>query len=807
MTLFFTPVKGKDAFITGWTNTKLTEEQARSIPGATGVAIVHGLSNTVAFDFDDLAWCIKIFAEEGINVEEVIEGHFEIVSPKVNRRKIIFQAPGVPLEYLNLPPKEKGSRLELRCGNRYDVWYDSEHPEGGQYIHKGSKEILPLPDCLLQFWQQCLANRDEEQKVSGGTGLVPLVDPAGKMSVIRLFNILHPLEDVLKECGYKQKGKKWQSPHSTSGAYGLTCQMSYLNPWNVCYSHHASDGELSGRPIDAFEIAAAYAYPDKEVFTAKLIFTADQAEKLMAIDPDTLLPLSVSVNKYNNPDQAPANLLDLIDKIDADDLSKVPEFTEDIISSLPDPIPLLLYNFKQCIYEPVPAMFGPAFMALHETLLRAKIRTIRDRSVNCSYANGSLSGGGKDDNSIEAANRYLKEYQNHNLINNSTANVITKKLLSPITATFTSGTNLMQTLHGTKLEGSDGGPLGGVIMSAEATSFYRTLADVKNHYSGNAIIDVEIACFNGQLISAAKVTSDTNKHQKDILSPNFSFFRLTQLDPFKQAFNQNLVEKGYYGRLFETYDVREDNEYKASGNINNKVFEFDTEGFDFLLDMSTRLEILQDNIQVKCNQPGGAIHKWECDVIGKQVYPKIETYLFPGIKRIPQIAEKWVAFITSYNYFWNLYKGNDVSHMVLKTNQAGEPVELDGRPFEPAVLKMVDYLVDVKWHTLHTFIVNSDASELDTVFESLWHSCVKLTLPDAKRGATYGNWLRVGLVPLHMFFDKVKKKKEISRILGNDIEKINRLTDAWIRNKGLKVSQGMLGHSGSKKKTCLIEKK
>lgn len=807
MTLFFTPVRGKDAFLYNWPTTQLTEQQARKIPEATGIAVVHGPSGTVAFDLDDVIRCNKKFEKIGIDIQAVLKGHFNIVSPKDNRQKVIFEAPqGVDLDYVSLPAGSKRPMLELRCGNRYDLWHGSKHPEGGMFKHGGSKKIKPLPKELLDFWLQCIEFRANEQKATSGNGEIPLMISADKLSIIHLFNVQHPLETILVECGYKQKGNKWQGPNSQSGAYGLTIQQSYLNPWDVCYSHHASDGDLSGRPIDAFEIAASFSFEDKDINTAKRMFTAQQAKVLKAIDPDTGELLEVTADQFNNP-QPISNLSDLITDNPTFKSKTPPTFKEEIISELPMPLPLLLHNFKECIYEPVPAMFGPAFMAIHETLLQAKVRTIRDRSVNCNYANGSLSGGGKDDNSVEATYRYYRKFDDVTRNDTGMGKLTCSALLVPITTTFTSGTNLLQTLHSTKITEACLRPAGGVMMSAEATSFYRTLADTNNHYSGNAIIDVEIACFNGQIVSAAKITSNTKNHMEDIREPNFSFFRLTQLDPFKRAFSVELVEKGYYGRLFETYDVRENVEYVTSATTNKKVFNFNDEGFRFLLYMSCQLELLKQPIQVKCNEPGGIINKWEEEVIGNQIYPKMDKGLFPGIKRVAQIGEKWVAMITAYNYFWLNFKEEDTAHLVLERNSAGDVITLDGTNFEGAVVPMMDYLASVKWFTIYNYVITSDAAELDSILEELWSDCVTASQPETHKPKTFSSWLKLGLVPYQMFSNKIKNKREVQRIIVGDTEKIDRTIKVWLQNKGLKVSSAaMVGAHGTKKKTCIVEK-
>lgn len=78
-----------------------------------------------------------------------------------------------------------------------------------------------------------------------------LVD--GKMSLAVAFKLQNPLEQVLAEYGYIQKGRRWVSPYSESGTPGVTVFASPHGNWDVCYSHHDND-PLKGEAVDALEI-------------------------------------------------------------------------------------------------------------------------------------------------------------------------------------------------------------------------------------------------------------------------------------------------------------------------------------------------------------------------------------------------------------------------------------------------------------------------------------------------------------------------------------------------------------------------
>jgi len=79
-------------------------------------------------------------------------------------------------------------------------------------------------------------------------------------SVIFQYNVQHSLSSVLLSNGYDLRGASYRSPNSQSRSFGVNVQPSHNNPWDVCFSHHASDGLLANVVSDAFQIAAIYHY-------------------------------------------------------------------------------------------------------------------------------------------------------------------------------------------------------------------------------------------------------------------------------------------------------------------------------------------------------------------------------------------------------------------------------------------------------------------------------------------------------------------------------------------------------------------
>jgi hypothetical protein len=74
---------------------------------------------------------------------------------------------------------------------------------------------------------------------------------SGSGSVIVRFNATFPLSDILQSHGYRQCGKRWLSPESSSGVAGV-----YVFDDGRMFSHHGDMLGSQGTLLDAFEAFA-----------------------------------------------------------------------------------------------------------------------------------------------------------------------------------------------------------------------------------------------------------------------------------------------------------------------------------------------------------------------------------------------------------------------------------------------------------------------------------------------------------------------------------------------------------------------
>lgn len=719
MNLFFTPVAGKNAILKEWISSKLNKEEARKVPGATGIGLVHSTSNTCALDLDDLEWCKIKFNEIGIDIIELLKNHFRVTSPKTNRGKVIFLRPtGINLEYIKFPPNSYATKLELRCGNRYDVWPESDYPGGGKYTHSGSNEIKELPAEIANFWVSCLQYRDKEKRHSVGSGLVPLLSSLGKMSVIYVFNVTHPLSKILLECGYRRKGHKWQSPHSTSGAYGLTTQDSYLNPWEVCYSHHESDGELSGRPIDAFELAAAFSHPDKGIEQAKAIFTHDQANKLPAINDGTGEELPLSIHQFNNPTGS------LKRKFERKAIDKIPIFPSYIMSEWADPWPRIWKQWKKMPRVLSPELLFPAVLGMHAHMLGGDFITAYGRKPGFYFLTIAPSTAHKDGNSRDAI-QTLSEH----LIKSGSANLFFSQLLS-YPSTITADTSFIEAF---RLQGHDKGNL--FWLNTEATRMFHKISSSGNDNVA-ALADKMIEVVDGKAITGKQ---KVDEGQKGIPNPNVQIVFYTQPETIEKYITEELVDSGLLGRATITLSPL-------------KV----QRGQMFIEPEEDETTILDEDLAVFYSRIIGEISPVTVKFSDHGQLEKMQDYhndillpmdtsdtMYKMISRLGNTAEQLFAVIVGICHKWDDLNGKE----------RRMDIQVDG------MLPLLTYWAEVKKYVVENYVKD----EIDPLSTAIFEVIQDLISAKISIGSNKDKKIRddFGMIPKSLIAQRVKDKPKL----------------------------------------------
>lgn len=236
-----------------------------------GIGLQHGISRTCAIDVDDLECFDLVLGEYGLDLEAVFDRAPRIVG-RPGRDKAIFRVPeGVSLSTKKLvwPAKEAGGKpitvVEFRAGSVQDVLPPTIHPDTRQPYRwkEGTEQYLEdipcLPREILYLWEHWDKFREQLQAICPWAEKKPDAPPAtarrqthGSRDVdyIGQFNSEHSVEELLKQYGYKRRGKRFLAPSSSSGLAGVVL----LDEGQYCYSHHASDPLNDGHKHDAFDL-------------------------------------------------------------------------------------------------------------------------------------------------------------------------------------------------------------------------------------------------------------------------------------------------------------------------------------------------------------------------------------------------------------------------------------------------------------------------------------------------------------------------------------------------------------------------
>lgn len=165
--------------------------------------------------------------------------------------------------------------FELRaCGDgkqRQDVLPPSIHPDTGKpykWITQPTENWPTMPDWLLAIWQNwdkfkpqlaaccpwAVLPEIPENKIKPRQANY---DSGQGVSVIQSWNDAHDISATLEHYGYRKQGKRYLSPHSSTGLAGVAILPDGARAW----IHHASDplcSDDSGHPVAPFDLFCYY---------------------------------------------------------------------------------------------------------------------------------------------------------------------------------------------------------------------------------------------------------------------------------------------------------------------------------------------------------------------------------------------------------------------------------------------------------------------------------------------------------------------------------------------------------------------
>lgn len=239
-----------------------------------GVAL--GPSRLCSLDIDDMDAMRVICDEFGWSLDDVLAKH-PTIQGRAPGFRVMFRVPeGTTLAYHSLtwPHRDDAKRrktvFEIRAADtqqRQDVLPPSIHPETDKpyvWLTKPNGAIPEPPAWLISLWKNWDALKPQLQGLCPWAPERPAPKPpkrprpanaTAEPSVIDAYEQAHDIETALAQYGYRKQGKRWLSPHSSTGLAGVVIFDG------KAWIHHASDplcSDESGQLVGAFDLFRYY---------------------------------------------------------------------------------------------------------------------------------------------------------------------------------------------------------------------------------------------------------------------------------------------------------------------------------------------------------------------------------------------------------------------------------------------------------------------------------------------------------------------------------------------------------------------
>lgn len=235
-----------------------------------------GPSRLCSLDIDDMDAMRVICDEFGWVLDDLLAKH-PTIQGRAPGFRVMFRVPdGITLAYHSLtwPHRDDAKRrktvFEIRAADtqqRQDVLPPSIHPDTGQpyiWLTKPNGTIPEPPAWLIALWKNWDALKPQLQGLCPWAPERPTPKPpkrprpanaTAEPSVIDAYEQAHDIETALAQYGYRKQGKRWLSPHSSTGLAGVVIFDG------KAWIHHASDplcSDESGQLVGAFDLFRYY---------------------------------------------------------------------------------------------------------------------------------------------------------------------------------------------------------------------------------------------------------------------------------------------------------------------------------------------------------------------------------------------------------------------------------------------------------------------------------------------------------------------------------------------------------------------
>jgi hypothetical protein len=206
--------------------------------------IVPGDQGGIALD-DDNATTRRIMAQLGLTGRAT----YRTITPGGSHdwfRNVAGLTGGANLSLADVGlPMDSPKRLVTRINAGYCIAPGCVRADGGRYTEIGKpSDMGPLPDAVAYV----LAHHNDPDREQGERVARSRDRATSAPSVIDAFNRAHDARAILREHGYKLRGKRWVAPDSSTGMAGVVMLDGKV------YSHHGSDPLADSHAHDPFDL-------------------------------------------------------------------------------------------------------------------------------------------------------------------------------------------------------------------------------------------------------------------------------------------------------------------------------------------------------------------------------------------------------------------------------------------------------------------------------------------------------------------------------------------------------------------------
>jgi hypothetical protein len=262
-----------------WGNNTLTTGDHWAQNPSHNIGLSLGQSRMCSLDIDCMESFKVILDEFGIPHEEL--DAYPTVQGASKGTRLLFRVPdGLDLPYckVNWPkqdePKKHYTVFELRSATdgkkRFDVLPPSIHPDTKQpykwLVQPPKQGEWPTPPAwLTAIWSAWESFGPQLKDACPWTENTPPPKPKRDRNpssdnkaqeIVEAYKQANPIVSQLERYGYSKKGRRYLSPHSTTGLPGV-----HVFDSAACWIHHSSDplcSQENGQPVNSYDLLVYY---------------------------------------------------------------------------------------------------------------------------------------------------------------------------------------------------------------------------------------------------------------------------------------------------------------------------------------------------------------------------------------------------------------------------------------------------------------------------------------------------------------------------------------------------------------------